>query len=160
MSLLFDISTQEEPRGGRKKRPEPVTVEQEPAYVGLPARITARPLLGRLDGEVECLDQSCQAACHDITDLDRGWWRIECCFCGTGQWVPAKTAKQERPARAATAGEFRFPEGTRFPGLTLAEAVEKNPGCEEWLRWAAKHGPDDATKKACQTYLASIAVPG
>jgi len=161
MSLLFDISTQDEPRKKKrgKKKPPAQGVREESSYVAPARKVPARALLGRLDGEVACIDENCLAEAHDITDEDGGWWWLECCFCGTGQWVPALKTKPNKTEKPAS-GEFRFPDGTRYAGLTVAEVVEQDAGCREWMVWAAKKGPDEATKKACETYLASLGDPG
>lgn len=153
MSLLFDISPQSDPQKKKAKRAAETT-QQEEAYVA-PARPAITPkIIGRVDDGVACLDQNCQAECHDITDEDRGWWRLECCFCGTGQWIPAQRMTEE-PKEPASDGVFRFPEDTRYPGLTPAEAAAKCPRHREWFAYAAKGHPDEAVRNACETWLAA-----
>jgi len=158
MNLLFDTSPQGDPPK-KKARKVAGATQIEEAYVA-PRRPPIKPkTLGRVDEGVACLDQNCQAECHDITDEDRGWWKLECCFCGTGQWIPAE--KRPEPAvEPAGDGVFRFPEDTRYPGLTPAEAAASCPRHREWFAYAAKNHPDEAVKKACQTYLASIQTVG
>lgn len=150
MSLLFDTSPQEP----EKKRPKKRAAEPAPpapaaaAYV--PPAVAVQPL-GRLDGGVACLDQSCQARCHDILDEVRGQWLLECCFCGTGQWVPVVRGHLPPPAEG---GDFVL-RGGRFDGQTLSQASRSARGMD-YIRWAAAEHPRPAVKKACETYLASL----
>lgn len=154
MSLLFDTSPDEPQRRRGRKAAPPVTETPEPQkpliYIG-----EAVPALGRLDGVVACLDQNCRAECHDITDEDRGQWRLECCFCGTGQWVPVVKGHLPPPAEGA---DFML-RGGRFDGQTLGEAARSSRG-RDYIAWAAKEHPRPAVKKACETYLASIQPAG
>lgn len=150
MSLLFDTSPQEPERKKAKKRAaEPVAAPSEPpAFV--PPDSPVAPL-GRLDGTVACLDAACQAQTHDILDEVRGQWLLECCFCGTGQWVPAVRGHLPPPAEG---GDFVF-RGGRFDGQTIAESARTERGMD-YIRWAASEHPRPAVKKACETYLASL----
>jgi hypothetical protein len=149
MSLLFDTSPEEpQKRRARKSAPPPAETPepQKPLiYLG-----EAVPPLGRLDDGVACLDQNCQAQCHDITDEDRGQWRLECCFCGTGQWVPVVKGHLPPPAEGA---DFVL-RGGRFDGQTLGEVARSSRG-RDYIAWAAKEHPRPAIKKACEAYLAS-----
>jgi hypothetical protein len=154
VSLLFDTSSDEpQKRRARKSVPPPAETPapQKPfIYIG-----EAPAPLGRLDDGVACLDQNCQAQCHDILDEDRGQWRLECCFCGTSQWVPVIKGHLPPPAEGA---DFVL-RGGRFDGQTLGEVARSSRG-KDYIAWAAKEHPRPTVKKACQTYLASIAVPG
>jgi hypothetical protein len=154
MSLLFNTSPDEpQKRRARKVAPPPAETPepQNPLiYLG-----EAVPPLGRLDDGVACLDQNCQAECHDITDEDRGQWRLECCFCGTGQWVPVIKGHLPPPAEGA---DFLL-RGGRFDGQTLGE-VARSPRGREYIAWAAKEHPRPAVKKACEAYLASLGAVG
>ena len=107
------------------------------------------PPLGRLDSGVQCGDTTCRAECHDITDEDRGYWRIECCFCGTGQWVPVVKGHLPPPAEGA---DFVL-RGGRFDGQTIGEVARSSRGME-YITWAAEEHPRQAVKKACRTWLA------
>lgn len=154
MSLLFDTSP-EEPQKRRTRKAAPPVAEtpapQKPLiYLG-----ESVPPLGRLDDGVACLDQNCQAQCHDILDEDRGQWRLECCFCGTGQWIPVIKGHLPPPAEGA---DFVL-RGGRFDGQTLGEVARSSRG-QEYVAWAAKEHPRPAVKKACETYLASIQPAG
>ena len=155
MSLLFDTSPQEPERKKPKKRAgEPATVKEPAAApMPLPLPAVAIPPLGRLDEGVACLDTSCQAECHDIVEEIKGQWRLECCFCGTGQWVPV--IRGHLPP-AAEGGDFVF-RGGRFDGQTIAEASRSARGLD-YIKWAAAEHPRPAVKKACETYLASVAL--
>jgi hypothetical protein len=162
MSLLFDTSPQEDApkRKGRRKTASPAV--EEPS-VSLPVTCHFRPIIGRVDEGVACIDSRCRAECHDITDTrpeKKGiHWLLECCFCGTGQWIPAIDGRLDEPAPPVSdaAGEFVFPEGQRGAGCTVAEYYGKSP---DYVRWASNNEPNEEIRKACQTYLASIAVPG
>jgi len=157
MSLLFDTSPQEPTKKrGRKAKTESAGGQSEAhdtPPLALPAE--AHPPLGRLDGTVACIDQNCRAECHDILDEDRGQWRLECCFCGTGQWVPVVPGHLAPPAEGA---DFLL-RGGRFDGQTLGVVSRSSRGMA-YLTWAAKEHPRPAVKKACETYLASIRPAG
>lgn len=150
MSLLFDTSPEEPQKRRTRKAAPPVAEEPAPQkpfiYIG-----EAVPPLGRLDDGVACIDQRCQAQCHDILDEDRGKWLLECCFCGTGQWVPVVKGHLPPPADGA---DFVL-RGGRFDGKTIGEAARSSRGMD-YLTWAAKEHPRPAVKKACETYLASL----
>jgi hypothetical protein len=148
MRLLFDTSP-EEPRRARKprqKKAEP-KASAEPVEIRIPE--SAILPLGRLDSGVHCGDTTCRAECHDITDEDRGYWRIECCFCGTGQWVPVVKGHLPPPAEGA---DFVL-RGGRFDGQTIGEVARSSRGME-YIAWAAEEHPRQAVKKACRTWLA------
>jgi len=157
MSLLFDTSPQEpQKKKGRRAAAKEAVIEPVATGVPLPPASAEAPApLGRLDDGVPCLDQRCQTQCHDILDEERGRWRLECCFCGTGQWVPVIKGHLPPPAEGA---DFLL-RGGRFDGQTLGE-VARSPRGQEYIAWAAEEHPRPTVKKACQTYLASIAVPG
>jgi len=154
VSLLFDTSP-EEPQNRRARKAAPPTAEEPAPQKALIYRGEAVPPLGRLDDAVSCLDQNCQAQCHDILDEDRGQWRLECCFCGTGQWVPVVKGHLPPPAEG---GDFLL-RGGRFDGQTIGEAARSSRG-RDYIAWAAKEHPRPAVKKACETYLASIQPAG
>lgn len=148
MSLLFDIPP-DEPKKAKKKparpgpalEPAPAPAPREVPHIAMPAT------LGRLDGTVACLDQTCQGLSHDIVADDRGQWLVECCLCGTGQWLPAIPGVIEPPK-----GKFVFHAG-RFAGLTIDQAAAQPRGLE-YLEWAAREHPKQAVRKACETWLA------
>lgn len=155
MSLLFDTSPQEDApkRKGRRKAAAPAA--EEPS-VSVPVTCHFRPIIGRADEGVACIDSRCQAECHDITDEHRGQWLLECCFCGTGRWIPAIDGRLDEPAPPASepSGEFVFPEGQRGAGCTVADYYQKSPS---YVRWAAENEPNEEIRRACETYLASLA---
>lgn len=149
MSLLFDTSPQEqEKKKPRKRATEPEAAPAAVAYV--PPAGPVAPL-GRLDDGTPCLDESCQAECHDILDESKGQWLVECCFCGTGQWIPVIRGHLPPPAEGA---DFMF-RGGRFDGQTIAEASRSARGMD-YIKWAAAEHPRPAVKKACETWLASF----
>lgn len=151
MSLLFDTSPTDEPTQKRRSRRPEVTeavVEQEPS---IQAPCIPLAVIDRVDGEAVCLDEACAAACHDIIDSDRGWWRLECCLCGTGQWIPAIDGRLEERKPRPQHGAFTFPDG-RHHGKTIAEVAASRP---DYVSWAAKHDQDEETRKACETWIAS-----
>jgi len=150
VSLLFDTSPKEpQKRRARKLAPPPAEkpgAEKPLIYLG-----ESVPPLGRLDDGVACLDQNCQAQCHDILDEVRGQWRLECCFCGTVQWSPVIKGHLPPPAEGA---DFVL-RGGRFDGQTLGEVARSRRG-QDYITWASKEHPRPAVKKACETYLASL----
>lgn len=154
MSLLFDTSPQEDAPKRKGRRKAAASAAEEPS-VSVPVTCHFRPIIGRVDEGVACIDSRCQAECHDITDEHRGQWLLECCFCGTGQWIPAIDGRLGEPAPPAStaAGEFVFPEGQRGAGCTVAAYYEKSP---DYVRWAAANEANEEIRKACETYLASL----
>jgi hypothetical protein len=150
VSLLFDTSPEEpQKRRGRRSAPPPAetpTPEKPLIYIG-----EAAPPLGRLDGTVTCPDENCQSQCHEILDEVRGQWRIECVFCGTGQWVPVVRGHLPPPPQG---GGFVL-RGGRFDGKTIDTVARLERGMD-YLAWAAKEHPRPSVKKACQEYLAGI----
>jgi hypothetical protein len=154
MSLLFDISPTDEPQPRKSKKPAPKRqADAEAAKASfVPAFRRLADFLGKIDGEVECLDQSCQGKCHDVTDKSRDQWRIECCCCGTGQWVDAREEPESEDEVGTTQGCFTFPTG-RFIGLRLEEAAT-HPRWAEYCKYAAKNHADQAVRETCQKWLA------
>ena len=158
MSLLFDVSPEDAPRKRARKtikiaRNDPPREQNRAIYKGE----SAPAALGTLD-EPTCLDQRCQGTAHDILIEDRveidgkprQAWLIECCFCGTKQWVPVVKGHlkpQEKP--------FAFNDG-RFAGMTVAKAFAEPRG-EDYVRWAAKEHKRPAVREACQRHLDSLA---
>lgn len=158
MMLLFDTSPEDDGKRRRKnaRRPTqaPQPADHEPS-VSIPAFVAPRKTLGRVDDGVPCGDDACGASCHDIVDADRGWWNLECCFCGTCQWIQAIDGRLDAPKEPPKAEEpavFTFPEGQRFGGKTIDEVFAVKP---EHVRWAAGFEQDDAVRKACKTWLDS-----
>ena len=152
MRLLFETSPEEPQK--KKPRRKKKSAEPRPEVLGVPlppSSAEAPAPLGRLDDGVACLDQNCQAQCHDILDEDRGQWRLECCFCGTVQWSPVIKGHLPPPAEGA---DFLL-RGGRFDGQTLGEVARSRRG-QDYITWAAKEHPRPAVKKACETYLASL----
>ena len=148
MNLLFDISPGDLPdskkkRGSRKAAAAEDKPVEKPFVIDLSSRSSATH--GRCDGTHTCPDERCGSTTHDITHIDRGAWRIECAFCGTGQWVEAEE----------TVGEFRFPNG-RFEGHTVAEAAAQKNGLQ-YIRFVAEKDQSQAVRDACQTWLDSNA---
>jgi hypothetical protein len=157
MSLLFDTFPEEsQKRRGRKQATKAEPAEQ-PAVRSplLPVSTEAQKPLGTLDAGVPCIDSTCLAECHDVTDEDRGQWRLECCFCGTGQWIKAIPGHLPEPAEG---GDFVF-RGGRCDGLTIAEAARTARGID-YIKWAAKEHPRPAVKTACEKWLASSGTVG
>lgn len=137
MSRLFD----DEPRRRRKAAPDPLPAAAPPTVA---SEVTT---LGRFDDRVACLDQTCQATTHDIVAEDRSRWRLECCLCGTGQWVPAVPG-----VLAPQSARFVFASG-RFGGLSIDEAAMQPRGMD-YITWAAQEHPRQAVRKACESWLA------
>lgn len=148
MSLLFDISPPEPGKAKKNRQVRNAVSEIEKSvstspYIG---KVTLGAL-GRYD-DAPCLDQKCQGSASDILDEVGGQWLLECCFCGTGQWVPAIKGylkpKQE---------DFRFRDG-RFAGLTINEA-SLEPRGPDYLKWAAESHPRPMVREAVKTWIAS-----
>ena len=148
MSLLFDTSPEEpQKKKPRKRAVEPAPPQAPAAYVP-PAGAVAP--IGQLDSGTPCLDESCQAECHDIAEEIKGQWLLECCFCGTAQWIPAIRGHLAPPAEGA---DFVF-RGGRFDGQTISQTSRSARGLD-YIKWAAAEHPRPAVKKACETWLAS-----
>lgn len=148
MSLLFDISPTDEPQPRKARK----TARGERAVAAVlvpvsPALQRPDQFLGRLDDDVACLDQNCQGQCHDVTHKFADSWRIECCYCGTGQWIDAR----EEPEEGATEC-FTFPDG-RFLGLRIEEAAV-HPRWPEYCKYAAQNHAELAVRETCQKWLA------
>jgi hypothetical protein len=147
MSFLFDISPDDVPDAKRKRGARKAPAEEPPTDRPLVIDVSSRSsaVHGKCDGEYACPDDRCGSTTHDITHIDRGAWRIECAFCGTGQWVEAEE----------TEGEFRFPNG-RFEGLTVSEVAAQRNGLQ-YVRFVAEKDPSQAVRDACRTWLDSQA---
>jgi len=103
-------------------------------------------ILGKIDGQHACADESCGSDVHDIIEEDGLHWRIECAFCGTIQRVRGIRGHLQPKQQ-----EFRFSDG-RFEGMTPAEAASA-PNGMIYLQWAAKSHKRPAVRAACKTYL-------
>jgi len=162
MSTLFDLGGDESAKRGRRpKRPKEAVVAVEIDVAITPPLLAGgvAPILGRID-DVACADESCGGEAHDFIEI--GWaeidgsdrkrraWKIECCFCGTGQWVAAREEQPEKEDKKPS-GEFVFPGG-RYPGMTVAEAAAQ-PCSAEYLEWAAADHPKPEVRKAVRTWL-------
>jgi len=138
--LLFDTSP--EPKSKRVARAEsPPAEPYRPIYISPPKR------MGVYDDE-PCIDSNCRCSASDIIDESRGQWLLECCFCGTKQWVKAIAGHLE-PRQE----EFRFRDG-RFAGLSIAE-VSAQPRGKDYLKWASDGHPRPAVREAVKTWIAS-----
>lgn len=148
MSTLFDISP-DEPTKGRKRNPAHAGVAVAEKQVS-PSPYIGKVTLGALGkyDDAVCADEVCGGTAHDILDEHRGQWLLECCFCGTGQWVPA-IAGYLKPRQE----EFRFRDGL-FAGLTIAEA-RLEPRGPDYLKWAAESHPRPMVREAVKSWLAS-----
>ena len=139
--LLFDTSP-EPKKTKRVAAPQsPAAEPYRPIYISPPER------LGTYD-DAPCADSNCHGSASDILDELRGQWLLECCFCGTKQWVPAIKGHLE-PRQE----EFRFRDG-RFAGLTIAEA-SREPRGPDYLKWAAESHPRPMVREAVKTWIAS-----
>jgi hypothetical protein len=148
VTTLFDVSP-EEPTRSRKARQARAAVldaDKTPSTSPYIGKVTLEAL-GKYDDEV-CADEACRGTAHDIIDEHRGQWLLECCFCGTGQWVPAVVGHL-KPRQE----EFRFRDG-RFAGLTIAEA-SREPRGPDYLKWAAESHPRPMVREAVKTWIAS-----
>lgn len=145
MNYLFDTSPTEIEEGRRQKRSgakgeKPPIEERRPA-IDLSSRGSA--IYGRADDGFVCPDERCLGTAHDITHIQGGQWRIECAFCGTGQWVKAQKLAEV----------FRFPGGL-FEGLTIDETALQKNGLE-YIRFVAARDPSEDVRKACAAWLDS-----
>lgn len=148
MSLLFDVSPDDD--SGRRKRARngrmPVSINTEPektlSYIGQTPALPVRPV-GKADDMFDC---ACGARCHDILREDGRDWYVECCFCGTCEWVDAVPGHLQ-PAEA----EFIFRDG-RFAGMTLPQAASQPRGLD-YIKVSAESHKRPAVRDACKTYL-------
>jgi hypothetical protein len=157
MILLFDISPTDDPQPKKAKK----AAVAKPVEAAKAVVVIARPihrdtgLLGRLDDEVACLNQECQGYCHDVTHKHPDQWRIECCYCGTGQWVePLDEPDVDTPEATEC---FTFPDG-RFGGMSLDEATSQQRW-PEYCKYAAKNHSDPAVRETCRKWLAENSGP-
>lgn len=102
-------------------------------------------MIGTIDDGFVCADSNCRATAHDITDEDRGIWRIECAFCGTGQRVRAI------PGHLKPEDVFVLRQG-RFAGKTLSQVAREHHGME-YLIWAEKSHKSHTVREAVKTHL-------
>lgn len=150
--LLFDTSpTEDAPRRRKSRKPAPAAAPAPAAREEPATSYATTTAIGRVDGEVACVDDQCGAECHDIIATEKGRWLLECCFCGTGQWISALDGRLDDPVTVpVAAGEFVWPEdGSRFAGMTLGEMKP------EVIAWAAKHEANETVRAACETWLAA-----
>jgi hypothetical protein len=148
VSTLFDISS-DEPVKGRKKN------TARAAVVGAEKSVAASPYIGKVAlgalgkyDDAPCIDSNCRCSASDIIDEHRGQWLLECCFCGTGQWLPA-IKDYLKPRQEA----FRFRDGL-FAGLAIDEVILEPRG-PDYLKWAAESHPRPMVREAVKTWLAS-----
>jgi hypothetical protein len=148
MSLLFDISPQEQPnkRGARKPDRRAFETPAENQTEKNVFFYREMPPLGRIDHTYECADGQCGAQCHDILHEDSGEWRVECAFCGTGQWVKVIAGHLKPKER-----EFLLRDG-RFAGLSLDE-VEQQPRGLDYLAWALTGHPRQIVRDAVKKHM-------
>ncbi len=160
MSLLFDISPTDEPQKKTSRKPRKTRVSQESVdNSAVDLRLGSAVFLGRLDGDVECVSKSCRGTAHDVTNNGKNGWRVECCFCGTGQWIEAPACDADESATESLCagdgdgdGVFRFPDG-RFAGMTIEDA-SKHPRWREYCAFAAAHHENRSVSDTCKTWLA------
>jgi hypothetical protein len=159
MSTLFDLP-QDDPKPRRMVRAKSTTAVEKEQHTFAPTGTIDAPvkILGWLDHGHECVDERCRGSAHDIiceglSDIDNNGrkkpaWLIQCCFCGTSQWVPVIKGHLE-PKPAA----FTFPDG-RFAGLTIDEAATRPQGVDCIRLWATTGHRRPEVKTACETWLA------
>lgn len=152
MDTLFNISP-DEPVRGKKSRARVARLEETPPEAIEPVlkrSIPAATILGVIDDHFDCGDGACGARCHDIIEEEQGEWRIECAFCGTGQWVKAiKGHLKPKPQ------EFVLRDG-RFAGLTFAQ-VAVQPRGADYIQWAAADHPRQIVREAAKKHLDTLA---
>lgn len=149
MSLLFDISPDDIPDAKRKGRQRPKAeeaAEAEPAFTPAFAPRTL-VILGKIDDVHRCARPACGAMAHDIIDIVRDEWLLECVFCGQLRWVGAVLGILD----AKEPSEFRFQDG-RFAGKTLDE-VSRDPVGEKYIRVTAEKSPAADVREACRKWL-------
>lgn len=145
MTLLFDISPEEPER--KKSRRKAVAEQPAPEKTEESFFAPARDLqiMGQVEDIYTCPDETCLATYHDIIDEHKGRWLIECCFCGTGQWVWAVDGVLREP------DAFVFRDGV-FEGLSIDEAVCRENGMD-YVQWASEKHKRPAVKEACKKWL-------
>lgn len=159
MSTLFGAhDEQPKKRGGRRKNADEPTVDVPRVFVPSGSAVVfSAEVLGRMDDSVECLDDRCKAKCHDVVWKGSKQWRLECCFCGTGQYIPAVEEPVVEEPEPEVSEEFRFPRDSRseFVGLTVAQ-VASTPAGLAYVRWASQKSASQAARDACKSFLDSL----
>lgn len=148
MTFLFDISPAEPPDGRKNRSAEGPAAAGTAKDVEFRVGDSSRTLtiLGAIDDFYQCPDGRCGAWAHDIIDVRRHEWRVECAFCGTGQWV------EPVPGVIDKDGDVFKLRGGRFDGLTIDEVSKSDRGLE-YIAFAADKHSDDRTRKACRVWL-------
>lgn len=151
--MLFDVSTSEDSPKKKLARaagrtPSGATQESEktPSFIGESPRARVIRPVGRIDDTYRCIDDRCQAMCHDILLEEAGMWFLACCYCNCTQWlraIPGVVTPREE--------QFQLRDG-RFAGMTLDE-VHRKPHGPEFIVWAAKSHQRQAVRAACKSWL-------
>ena len=147
MNFLFDVSPEEPVKKKGRKREQSAEPACEKKVESFFAPARELHIIGRIDDVFHCADEACNATAHDIIDEHKGEWRIECCFCGTGQRVQAIDGVLREP------DAFVFRDGV-FEGLSVDEAVARENGMD-YVEWASKSHKRAAVRDACARWLDS-----
>jgi hypothetical protein len=147
MNFLFDVSPEEPVKSKKRRRAESPQETPEKVEEAFAAPARDLQIMGQVGDLFTCADESCSASYHDIIDERGGKWLIECCFCGTGQWVLAVDGILKEP------DSFVFRDGV-FAGLSIDDAVSRENGMD-YVEWAAKKHKREAVRTACARWLDS-----
>lgn len=73
--------------------------------------------------------------------------RIECVWCGTGQWIREPAGLLDPPDGA----DYRFTFGV-FNGKTIRQIATTDRG-RKYIEWTAENSTSPSAKKACETFI-------
>lgn len=130
---------------GKRRPPETPAAEQGPKEAEWSPKTTPiAQVLRQYDGEIEC---ACAGSAFDVIDEDGGYWLAECCYCGTGYWVPAVIEPEPDPGEK----EFVFAAG-QWAGKTIEQVSAEELG-PSYLSWAAEKHPKASVREAVKKWL-------
>lgn len=147
---------------GKKSTKRPKAAKPEPR----PKVEDTRPILAEPNlleahdfGRVcdNCRDEKGGCTLYDVTHRARRVMtykarpvdaiRIECVWCGTGQWIREPAGLLDPPDGA----DYRFTFGV-FSGKTVREIATTEKG-RKYIEWTAENATSPSARKACSVFL-------